>query len=238
MADQFTIDFCFLNSKASRNRLIKSLEDVPKGRTDLLPYYARIIATLSKHMPDIPQGVITHLDEEFRSLQKRKSKEFLGSVRLQNIRYMAELTKFGIVPEHVIFHCFKVCLDDLSRTNIEILGSLMENCGRYLLRTSETAPRMTSFLETLQRKKSAQHLEQRERLILENAMYYVNPPERPAIEQKERTPMELFIQKVLCEDMNKKTVEKSIKQLRKLHWEEAEVGNIFGIIKSSDINVF
>jgi regulator of nonsense transcripts 2 len=226
-ADQFTIDFCFLNSKASRNRLIKALEDVPKGRTDLLSYYARIIATLSRYMPDISQSVISYLDDEFRSLQKRKSKEFLGSVRLQNIRYMAELTKFGIVPEHVIFHCFKVCLDDLSRTNIEILGSLMENCGRYLLRTSETAPRMTTFLETLQRKKSAQHLEQRERLILENAMYYVNPPARPAIEQKERTPMELFIQKVLCEDMNKKTVERSIKQLRKLHWEESEVAEIF-----------
>jgi regulator of nonsense transcripts 2 len=223
MVDQFATDFCFLNSKASRNRLIKSLQDVPKGRTDLLPYYARIIATLSKYMPDVPQMVISHLDDEFRSLQKRKSKEFLGSVRLLNIRYMAELTKFGIVPEHVIFHCFKVCLDDLSRTNIEILGNLMENCGRYLLRTPETAPRMISFLETLQRKKGAQHLDQRERLILDNAMYYVNPPERPAIEQKERTPMELFIQKVLCEDMNKKTVEKSIKQLRKLHWEEPEV---------------
>jgi regulator of nonsense transcripts 2 len=223
MVDQFGIDFCFLNSKASRNRLIKALQEVPKGRTDLLPYYARIIATLSKYMSDVPQMVISHLDDEFRSLQKRKSKEFLGSVRLLNIRYMAELTKFGIVPEHVIFHCFKVCLDDLSRTNIEILGNLMENCGRYLLRTPETAPRMISFLEMLQRKKGAQHLEQRERLILDNAMYYVNPPERPSIEQKDRTPMELFIQKVLCDDMNKKTVEKSIKQLRKLHWEEPEV---------------
>lgn len=227
--DGFAVEFCFLNSKASRNRLIKSLQEVPKGRTDLLPYYGRIIATLSKYMPDIPQAVISHLDDEFRSLQRRKSKEFLGAVRLLNIRYMAELTKFGIVPEHVIFHCFKVCLDDLSRTNIEILGNLMENCGRYLLRTPESSPRMTSFLETLQRKKSAQHLEQRERLILENAIYHVNPPERPTIEQKERTPMELFIQKVLCEDMNKKTVEKSIKQLRKLHWEEEEV--CFSIVK-------
>jgi regulator of nonsense transcripts 2 len=221
--DEFTIDFCFLNSKASRNRLIKSLQDLPKGRTDLLPYYARIVATLSRFMPDIAQAVVSHLDEEFRSLQRRKSKEFLGAVRLMNIRYMAELTKFGIVPEHVLFHCLKVCMDDFSRTNIEIMGSLMENCGRYLLRTPDTSPRMVSFLETLQRKKSAQHLDQRERLILENAMYYVNPPDRPAIQQKERTPMELFVQKILCEDMNKKTVEKSIKQLRKLHWDEPEV---------------
>lgn len=221
--DQFAIDFCFVNSKASRNRLIKALLDVPKGRADLLPLYSRIIAILSRYMPDIVAAVISHLDDEFRSLQRRKSKEFLGSVRLQNIRYFAELTKFGVVPEHVIFHCFKVCLDELNRTNIEILGNLMENCGRYLLRNAETSPRMTSFLETLQRKRSAQHLDQRERLILENAIYYVNPPERPAIEQKDRSPLELYVQKIVYDDMTKRNVEKITKQIRKLHWEEPEV---------------
>jgi regulator of nonsense transcripts 2 len=223
MVDQFSIDFCSVNSKASRNRLIKALQEVPKGRTDLLPFYSRIVAVLSKYMPDVSQGVITHLDEEFRSLQRRKSKEFLGSARLLNIRYVAELTKFGIVPEHVIFHCFRVCLDDLHRNNIEIVGNLMENCGRYLLRNPETSRRMVSFLETLQRKKSAQHMDQRERLILENAIYYVNPPERPAIEQKERTPMELFIQKVVYDDLTKRNVDRITKQLRKLHWEEQDV---------------
>ena len=223
MVDQFSVDFCSVNSKASRNRLIKALQEVPKGRTDLLPFYSRIVAVLSKYMPDVSQGVITHLDEEFRSLQRRKSKDFLGSARLLNIRYVAELTKFGIVPEHVIFHCFKVCLDDLHRNNIEIVGNLMENCGRYLLRNPETSRRMVSFLETLQRKKSAQHMDQRERLILENAIYYVNPPERPAIEQKERTPMELFIQKVVYDDLTKRNVDRITKQLRKLHWEEQDV---------------
>ncbi|KAF2668337.1 putative nonsense-mediated mRNA decay factor [Microthyrium microscopicum] len=224
--DQFAIDFCFVNSKASRNRLVKALLDVPKGRVDLLPLYSRITAILSKYMPDISSAMITHLDDEFRSLQRRKSKDFLGAVRLQNIRYFAELTKFGIVPEHVIFHCFKVCLDDLTRMNIEILGQLMENCGRFLLRSQDTSPRMTSFLETLQRKKGAQHLDPREKLIIENAIYHVNPPERPAIEQKERTPMELFIQKIIYDDLTKRNVDKVTKQIRKLHWEEQEVVSI------------
>ncbi|KAF5015325.1 hypothetical protein F66182_13381, partial [Fusarium sp. NRRL 66182] len=165
--DQLALDFCFLNSKASRNRLIKALQDIPKGRTDLLPLYSRLVATLGQHMPDIPQGLITYLDEEFRSLQRRKQKEFLGQVRMINIRYLAELTKFGVVPEHVIFHCLKVCLDDFSRTNIEIMGNLLENCGRYLLRNPETSPRMSSFLETVGRKKAATHLGQQERMIIE-----------------------------------------------------------------------
>lgn len=227
--DQTAIDFCFLNSKASRNRLVKALTEVPKGRSDLLPSWSRLVATLGRYMPDVPKGLVDYLDAEFRSLQRRKEKDFLGQVRLSNIRYLAELTKFGVVPEHVVFHCLKVSLDDFSRMNIEILCNLIENCGRYLLKNPDTAPRMASFLETLQRKKSVQHIGQPERMLIDNAVYYVDPPERPAIEQKERTPMELFIRKLVYNDMTKRNYSKILKQIRRLHWEEAEVCNNFSL---------
>jgi regulator of nonsense transcripts 2 len=223
MVDQAAIDFCFLNSKASRNRFIKAVQEIPKGRSDLLPLYSRLVATLSKYMPDISQSLVSYLDDEFRSLQRRKTKEFLGQVRTQNVRYLAELTKFGAVPEHVIFHCLKVALDDFSRMNIEIISNLLENGGRYLLRNPETSPRMNSFLETLQRKKGAQHLGQQERMLIENAIYYVNPPQRGAIEQKERTPLDMFVRKSIYLDLHKRNLERISKQIRKLHWEEAEV---------------
>ncbi|KAI1338529.1 MIF4G domain-containing protein [Xylariaceae sp. FL0016] len=221
--DQAAIDFCFLNSKASRNRLIKGLTEVPKGRTDLLPFWSRLVATLGRYMPDVPKGVVEYLDAEFRSLQRRKEKDFLGQVRLSNIRYLAELSKFGIVPEHVVFHCLKVSLDDFSRMNIEIICNLLENCGRYLLRNADTSPRMATFLETLQRKKSVQHIGQQERMLIENAVYYVDPPERASIQQKERTPTELFIRKLIYVDMTKRNYTKILKQIRRLHWEEPEV---------------
>ena len=224
--DQFAMDFCFLNSKASRNRLIKSIEEIPRGRTDLLPLYARLVATLGRYLQDVPTAMTSYLDEEFRSLQRRKSKDFLGQIRMVNIRYIAELTKFGVVPEHVIFHCLKVSLDDFSRMNIEIIANLLENCGRYLLRNPDTSPRMVSFLETLRRKKGAQHLGQQERMLIENAVYYVNPPERAAIQQKERTTLDLFVRRLIYVDLSKKTLDKIIKQIRKLHWEEAEVVDV------------
>ncbi|KAH8423644.1 mRNA decay protein [Aspergillus melleus] len=235
--DQLALDFCFLNSKASRNRLIKAVSDVPKGRIDLLPLYSRLVATLGQYLPDIPQGLTTYLDEEFRSLQRRKSKEFLGQVRMSNVRYLAELTKFGVVPEHIIFHCFKVSLDDFSRMNIEIIGHLLENCGRYLLRNPDTSPRMASFLETLSRKKAVQHLGQQERMIIENAVYYVDPPPRPAIQQKERTPMESYIRKLIYLDMNKRNYTKILKSIRKLHWEEQEVVDILERVFSKPVKV-
>ncbi|KAI1499350.1 armadillo-type protein [Biscogniauxia marginata] len=220
--DEVAIDFCFLNSKASRNRLIRGLTEVPKGRTDLLPFWSRLVATLGRYMLDVPKGVVDYLDAEFRSLQRRKEKDFLGQVRLSNIRYLAELTKFGIVPEHVVFHCLKVSLDDFSRMNIEIICNLLENCGRYLLRNADTSPRMGTFLETLQRKKSVQHIGQPERMLIENAIYYVDPPERASIQQKERTPTELFIRKLIYVDLTKRNYTKILKQIRRLHWEETE----------------
>lgn len=242
--DEAAIDFCFLNSKASRNRLGKAIQDIPKGRSDLLPLYSRLVATLGKHMPDVSHGLVSYLDDEFRSLQRRKQKDFLGQVRTGNIRYLAELTKFGVVPEHVIFHCLKVSLDDFSRMNIDIICNLLENCGRYLLQNPDTAPRMNSFLETLQRKKSAQHIGQQERMLIENAMYFVNPPERAAIQQKERTPVELFLSKLIYLDMNKRTYTKVLKSIRKLHWEEQDVVKIMekifskpGKVKYSNIHL-
>ena len=229
--DQAATDFCFLNSKASRNRLIKAVQEIPKGRSDLFPLYSRLVTTLGKYMHDISSSLVTYLDDEFRSLQRRKQKDFLGQVRTGNIRYLAELTKFGVVPEHVIFHCLKVSLDDFSRMNIEIIGNLLENCGRYLLRNPDTSPRMTSFLETLQRKKAAQHLGQQERMLIENAVYYVNPPERAAIQQKERSPVDMYVSQLVYLEMNKRTYTKVLKSLRKLHWEEQEVC-IAGVVVS------
>ncbi|KAL9087457.1 MAG: hypothetical protein Q9159_003594 [Coniocarpon cinnabarinum] len=221
--DDLAISFCFVNSKASRNRLLKAVQEVPKGRSDLLPLYSRLITTLGRQISDLTQSLVVHLDEEFRSLQRRKQKDSLSGVRTSNIRYLAELTKFGVVPEHIIFHCLKVSLDDFSRMNIEVICHLLENCGKFLLRNPETQPRMRSFLETLNRKKSASHLGQQERMLIENAMYSVDPPERAAIQQKERTPVELFIRRLLYDELNKRNVEKVIKQIRKLHWEDEEV---------------
>ncbi|KAH0340891.1 ARM repeat-containing protein, partial [Aureobasidium melanogenum] len=122
--------------------------------------------------------------------------------------------------------------------------TISHNCGRYLLRNPDTSPRMASFLETLQRKKGAQHLGQQERMLIENAMYYVNPPERAAIQQKERTPLELYVRKLIYLDLSKRSLEKVIKQIRKLHWEEPEVPELLrkiftkpGKIKYSNIHL-
>ena len=51
--DQIATDFAYLNSKAVRGKLLKTLIAVPRTRLDLLPYYGRLVATLNPYMPDI-----------------------------------------------------------------------------------------------------------------------------------------------------------------------------------------
>ncbi|KAI0666624.1 ARM repeat-containing protein [Trametes maxima] len=219
MIDQAAVDFAFLNSKAARKRLVKFMGQVPKSRTDLLPHYSRLIAILNRYMPDIGSDIVAMLDEEFRYLQRKKNvvKE-LAEVRLRNATFLSNLTKFRVVPAHVILHMFKVCLDDFSGTNVENLALLLEGCGRFLLRSDDTRVPFAKMIELMRRKQSMVHLDQRQLLLLENAYYQCNPPERTARQVKERTPMELFIRHLIYDVLTKKTIDKVLRLLRKLDW--------------------
>ncbi|RPD73709.1 transcription factor [Lentinus tigrinus ALCF2SS1-7] len=222
--DQAAVDFAFLNSKAARKRLVKFMTQIPKNRTDLLPHYSRLIAILNRYMPDIGNDIVAALDDEFRYLQRKKNvvKE-LSEVRMRNITFLSNLTKFRVVPPHVILHMFKVCLDDFSGTNVENLAMLLEGCGRFLLRSEETREPFSKMIELMRRKQSMQHFDQRQLLLLENAYYQCNPPERAARQVKERTPMELFIRHLIYDVLTKKTIDKVLKLLRKLDWTDPVV---------------
>ncbi|KAG5438446.1 hypothetical protein PCANB_002935 [Pneumocystis canis] len=195
LIDQAAIDFCFLNSKASRNRLIKVLCEPPRNRQDIFPYYSRLIATLAKYIPNIRDSVIEYLIKQFKKIVTLGTKDL--ELRTKNARYLSELIKFNIVPHHLVFHCFKITIDKFSKQTIETLCILLEECGRFLFRHPETNPRMVILLETIMRKKNAQNLGQQERLMIENAFYYVNPPEQPIIQHKTRSIEELYIRKLI-----------------------------------------
>ena len=106
---------------------------------------------------------------------------------------MGELTKFGLVPDHIVFHTMKVLLDDFSPVAIEMLALLIETCGRYLYRMPLTMTRMQSMLDLMRRKRMAHNLSEQHSLLLDNAYYKCVPPERPVIVHREPTVMEQFI---------------------------------------------
>lgn len=222
MIDSAAVDFSFIATKPARHKLVRHLASLPHNRIDLAPYYARLAAVLSRYMPDVGENLTAAVEHEFRNLQRKKNAD-LTENRIRNARFISELTKFKLTSVHAIFHCIKTCLDDFSGSNIEVLASLLEGCGRYLLRTEETSADMRRMLELLRRKRAAANLDQRQLLLLNNAYYQCNPPERKAIEPKLRQPIELYIRHLVYHVLQKKTIDAVLVQLRKLPWDDAAV---------------
>lgn len=82
---------------------------------------------------------------------------------------------------------------------------------------------VTPQLELMRRKQSMQHFDQRQLLLLENAYYQCNPPERAPRQEKERPPLELFVRHLIYDVLAKKTIDKVLKLIRKLDWEDASI---------------
>jgi hypothetical protein len=56
----------------------------------------------------------------------------------QNIRFYAELAKFKVAQPHTILHVLQVCVADLTGPNVDNVANMLENCGRFLLRSEDT----------------------------------------------------------------------------------------------------
>ncbi|VFQ65700.1 unnamed protein product [Cuscuta campestris] len=221
LIDQLTVEFCYLNSKSSRKKLVRALFNVPRTSLELLPYYSRMVATLSTCMKDVPSMLLQLLEEEFNSLINKKDQINIES-KIRNIRFIGELCKFKIAASGLVFSCLKTCLDDFTHHNIDVACNLLETCGRFLYRSPETTIRMTNMLEILMRLKNVKNLDPRHITLVENAYYLCKPPERSARVSKIRPPLHQYIRKLIFSDLDKSSIEHVLRQLRKLPWSECE----------------
>ncbi|KAI8443372.1 armadillo-type protein, partial [Phakopsora pachyrhizi] len=140
--------------------------------------------------------------------------------------FISELTKFRLLKPHSILHLIKVLVDDLNNVNVDNLCNLLEGCGRFVLKDSKTNLKMVQLLEQMKKKKTSQNLDSRQVMMLENAYYQVkicDPGDRPIVEPKVRTPIELFIRYQMYDCLSKKTLDGVIKILRKLPWNDPTV---------------
>ncbi|CAN1174174.1 Regulator of nonsense transcripts UPF2 [Linum perenne] len=221
LIDQLTVEFCYLNSKSNRKKLVRALFNVPRTSLELIPYYSRMVSTLSTCMKDVPSMLLQMLEEEFNFLINKKDQMNIET-KNRNIRFIGELCKFRIAPPGLIFSCLKTCLDDFTHHNIDVACNLLETCGRFLYRSPETTVRMANMLEILMRLKNVKNLDPRHSTLVENAYYLCKPPERSARVSKIRPPLHQYIRKLLFSDLDKSSIEHVLRQLRKLPWSECE----------------
>lgn len=222
LIDQLTVEFCYLNSKSNRKKLVRALFSVPRTSLELLAYYSRMVATLSTCMKDVSSLLLQMLEEEFNFLINKKDQMNIET-KIRNIRFIGELCKFKIAPAGLVFSCLKACLDDFSHHNIDVACNLLETCGRFLYRSPETSIRMGNMLEILMRLKNVKNLDPRHSTLVENAYYLCKPPERSARVAKVRPPLHQYIRKLLFSDLDKTTIEHVLRQLRKLPWSDCEL---------------
>ncbi|KAJ0103224.1 hypothetical protein Patl1_06191 [Pistacia atlantica] len=221
LIDQLTVEFCYLNSKSNRKRLVRASFNVPRTSLELLPYYSRMVATLSTCMKDVSTMLLQLLEEEFNFLINKKDQMNIET-KIRNIRFIGELCKFKIAPAGLVFSCLKACLDDFTHHNIDVACNLLETCGRFLYRSPETTVRMANMLEILMRLKNVKNLDPRHATLVENAYYLCKPPERSARVSKVRPPLHQYIRKLLFSDLDKSSIEHVLRQLRKLPWSDCE----------------
>ncbi|CAF3380022.1 unnamed protein product [Rotaria socialis] len=222
MIDKAARDFATnLNTKQNRKRLIKALYTVQRTYLHLLPFYSRLIATLNPVMPEIGNELVRLLKNEFRAHIRRKDQIYIES-KIKTVRFIGELVKFSVFPKNEAINCLKTLLSDFRHHNIEMCCNLLETCGRFLYRSPECHRRTEIILEILMRKKAVLTLDSRYTTQIENAYYYCNPPEAREIEKKIRSPIQEYLRRLLFKDLNKITIEKILRQIRKFNWADAD----------------
>merc|ERR1719239_46345 len=221
--DKTAVEFCMnFNTKSNRKKLVKCLFSVHRTRYDLLPFYSRLVAILEPCMPELASDLVQMLKSDFKWHVRKKDQINIES-KIKIVRFIGELVKFKVCPKIEALQCLKMLMFDFRHHNIEMACALLESCGRFLYRSPDSHYRTKIYLEVMMRKKIAMKLETRYETMIENAFYYSNPPEIQLVPRKERPPMHEYIRKLLYKDLSKVTVEKVLRQMRKLKWDDPEI---------------
>lgn len=226
MIDNAAVDFLMnLNTKHNKKKLIKALFGVSRIRLDLLPFYSRLAAILYPVMPEVGNELCQLLKHDFKFHVHKKDQINIES-KIKVVRYIGELVKFKLYSKIEALYCLKVLLHDFTHHHIEMACNLLETCGRYLFCSPDSHQRTKVYLEQMMRKKAVTALDSRYVTIIENAYYFVNPPEcTSSVVKKDRPAINEFIRKLLYQDLSKTNTDKVLKWMRKLDWEDENVSS-------------
>ncbi|CAG9566638.1 unnamed protein product [Danaus chrysippus] len=226
LIDNAAVDFVLnLNTKNNRKKLTRVLFSVARTRLDLLPFYSRFASILYPVLPDVCVDLCQMLKQDFKYHVRKKDQINIES-KIKVVRFIGELVKFGLYSKMEALYCLKVLLHDFKHHHIEMACNLLETCGRYLYCNPDTHQRTMIYLQQMMRKKTVSALDSRYVTQIENAFYYVCPPEAPAQPKEEEPPMHQFIRKILHEDLQKSNEEKILRLMRKLNWDDPEVAAV------------
>jgi len=183
-AEEYLIGNNSVILKASRKQVVKILFQISRvhsANLQILPQYARLVAIINQYCPDIGQDMTQMLQNEFFELQSNEQNELTNyDVKIRNIRFLGELTKFGIFlkdsPERMLEN-LQVCLDKFYGQNIDIACNLLESCGRYLLNSldDEDYKALNEMLDLMWRLKEKDKISSSQLANIDQAYHICRP---------------------------------------------------------------
>lgn len=226
LIDSAAIEFLLnFNNKPNRKRVVKTLFNVHRTRLDLLPLLARFCAIINLVTSDVAQELCQMLKVDFKFHIKKRDQINIES-KIKVVRYIGEMTKFALYQRLEALMCLKMLLSNFQHHHIEMTCAFLEVCGMYLYNCKDSRLRTSALLEQMMRLKSAMTLDSRHSTQIENCYYLVKPPEGGVkLKQKIRTPMQMYIRHLIFEELHKGNVEKIVKYLRKLDWDDESINN-------------
>lgn len=225
LIDSAAIEFLLhMNTKNNRKKISRSIFGVQRTRLDLLPFLSRFVAILTLVSKDVSNELVKLLNNEFKYHVREKDQIKIES-KIKVVRFIGELVKFGLYPRIDSLFFLKVLLQDFHHHNIEMACALLEVCGVYLYNCKESRLRTNIYLEQMLRLKTVNAFDPRHVALIENAYYVIKSPEGRKVQQKVRTPVQRYIRHLVFEELNKATVDKVIRALRTLNWDDKETAD-------------
>lgn len=225
--DAMTIEFCHLNNKASLNRLLRHFREFSLHKAFMLPFYARMVATLGPYFPKLRASVIERLFARLRSYTRGNSRRSMER-RLASFQFLSELTKFGLVPKHYIFHLLNFMGSRLNYMNLESLSKIFHCCGQFLWRNASTHQDMEELMESMMQRRTKGYLSISEILMVEELLSLVKFRGGAGETTSKRhvassTPIQVFLDRLYYIELSTDVAEQVAQLTLKLDWSDDEI---------------
>lgn len=223
MIDSAAIEFLLnYNTKHQRKKLTRTIFSVQRTRLDILPYLSRFVAIVHMCNTDVAADLSDLLRKEFKWHIRKKNQLNIES-KLKIVRFIGELVKFGLFKKFDALGCLKMLLRDFIHHHIEMACAFVEVSGVYLYNCRDSRLLMNVFLDQMLRMKTATAMDSRHAAQIESVYYLVKPPESAKRELTPRPPMHEYIRHLIFEELCKQNVERCIKMLRRINWNDPDV---------------
>jgi hypothetical protein len=228
----------FMFSKSAQSNVKFHIKTSPL----LIKMLSRMVATLTQKYKEVKNELVKMLVKEHSELIK--SQDIMSiQIKLKNIKFIGELTKFNLCDSEIVLTRFKECLEDLKMHNPEILFHLVDICGRFLMKKEKmegfTKLSFNNMLDKLWEIRSQSILSEISIQYVENSYFYCRPSESASLnKESELTEEEQHIHHLLFEKLNERTAELVAKDLKSIDLKTNEEFLVDSIIRLANIGTF